>query len=138
MDAAIATGLALAVTDPAAGNVGGGGFMVIRFADGTATAIDFREPAPMAAHSEMWLDKHGEYSYAKHHNSHLSVGVPGTVAGFWKAHLLYGSQEWRRLVAPAIGLAGGGFAVTERLADRLQQLVKGRGASYTGTVAAFS
>jgi gamma-glutamyltranspeptidase/glutathione hydrolase len=138
VDAAIATGLALAVTHPAAGNVGGGGFMVIRFADGTATAIDFRETAPMAAHAEMWLDKQGEYSYAKHHNSHLSVGVPGTVAGFWKAHLLYGSQEWRRLVAPAIGLAGGGFAVTERLADRLRQLVKGRGASYTGTVAAFS
>ena len=138
VDAAIATGLALAVTHPAAGNVGGGGFMVIRFADGTATAIDFRETAPMAAHSEMWLDEQGEYSYAKHHNSHLSVGVPGTVAGFWKAHLLYGSQEWRRLVAPAIDLAGGGFAVTERLAGRLRQLVKGRGASYTGTVAAFS
>lgn len=138
VDAAIATGLALAVTHPAAGNLGGGGFMVIRFPDGTTTAIDFREKAPLAAHPEMWLDEEGEYSRTKHHYSHLAVGVPGTVAGFWKAHRLYGEQEWRRLVSPAIGLARDGFLVTERLSGSLRRFVEGRGAAYESTVAAFS
>lgn len=138
VDAAIATGLALAVTHPAAGNLGGGGFMVIRFPDGTTTAIDFREKAPLAAHPEMWLDEEGEYSRTKHHYSHLAVGVPGTVAGFWKAHRLYGEQEWRRLVSPAIGLARDGFLVTERLSGSLRRFVEGRGAAYKSTVAAFS
>jgi gamma-glutamyltranspeptidase/glutathione hydrolase len=138
VDAAIATGLALAVTHPSAGNIGGGGFMVIRFADGSTTTIDFREKAPLASHPEMWLDESGEYSRTKHHNSHLAVGVPGTVAGFWKAHRLYGNQEWRRLVIPAVGLARDGFEITERLARGLQSLVEGRGAAYVGTVASFS
>ncbi len=138
VDAAIATGFALAVTHPAAGNIGGGGFMVIRFSDGTSTAIDFREKAPLASHAEMWLDESGEYSRTTHHNSHLAVGVPGTVAGFWKAHRLYGSQEWRRSVSPAISLARDGFPVSARLAGGLRSLVEGRGAAYEGTVAAFS
>ncbi|HUO87290.1 MAG TPA: gamma-glutamyltransferase, partial [Thermoanaerobaculia bacterium] len=81
VDAAIATGFALAVTHPAAGNVGGGGFMVIRFPDGTATALDYRERAPAAAHPEMFLDAAGEYDRRLHHESHLAVGVPGSVAG---------------------------------------------------------
>ncbi len=138
VDAAIATGFALTVTHPAAGNIGGGGFMVVRFPDGTSTAIDFREKAPLASHPEMWLAESGEYSRTKHHNSHLAVGVPGTVAGFWKAHRLYGSQEWRRSVSPAISLARDGFPISERLAGGLQRLVEGRGAAYEGTVAAFS
>ncbi len=138
VDAAIATGFALTVTHPAAGNIGGGGFMVVRFPDGTSTAIDFREKAPLASHPEMWLAESGEYSRTKHHNSHLAVGVPGTVAGFWKAHRLYGSQEWRRSVSPAISLARDGFPISARLAGGLQRLVEGRGAPYEGTVAAFS
>ncbi len=138
VDAAIATGLALAVTHPSAGNIGGGGFMVIRFSDGATTALDFREKAPLASHPEMWLDESGEYSRTKHHNSHMAVGVPGTVAGFWKAHRLYGGQEWRRLVSPAVGLARDGFEIAERLARGLQRLVEGRGAAYVGTVASFS
>ena len=138
VDAAIATGFALAVTHPAAGNIGGGGFMVIRFSDGTSTAIDFREKAPLASHAGMWLDESGQYSRTMHHNSHLAVGVPGTVAGFWKAHRLYGSQEWRRSVSPAISLARDGFPVSERLAGGLRSLVEGRGAAYEATVAAFS
>tara|TARA_Y100000590_G_scaffold444776_1_gene575954 strand:+ start:2359 stop:4080 length:1722 start_codon:yes stop_codon:yes gene_type:complete len=138
VDAAIATGFALAVTHPAAGNIGGGGFMVIRFPDGTTTAIDFREKAPMAAHPDMWLDDSGEYSRTMHHNSHMAVGVPGTVAGFWKAHRLYGSRDWKRLVSPAVELAGDGFNITERLAGGLRRLVEGRGAAYEGTVAYFS
>jgi gamma-glutamyltranspeptidase/glutathione hydrolase len=138
VDAAIATGFALAVTHPSAGNIGGGGFMVIRFPDGGTTAVDFREKAPLAAHPDMWLDESGEYSRTKHHDSHMAVGVPGTVAGFWKAHRLYGSEEWRRLVLPATGLARDGFDITPRLARGLQRLVEGRGSAYEGTVASFS
>jgi len=138
VDAAIATGFALAVTHPSAGNIGGGGFMVIRFPDGGTTALDFREKAPLAAHPDMWLDESGEYSRTKHHNSHMAVGVPGTVAGFWKAHRLYGGAEWRRLVSPASSLARDGFDITERLARGLSRLVEGRGAAYEGTVASFS
>ena len=138
VDAAIATGFALAVTHPSAGNIGGGGFMVIRFPDGTTTALDFREKAPLAAHPEMWLDESGEYSRTKHHNSGLAVGVPGTVAGFWKAHQLYGSQEWEWLLRPAVDLARDGFNLTDRLARGLRRLVSGRGADYEGTLANFS
>src|SRR5204863_3453262 len=82
VDAAIATGFALAVTYPTAGNIGGGGFMVIRFPDGRATTIDFREKAPLAATEKMYVDSAGRYSARIHHESYKSVGVPGTVAGF--------------------------------------------------------
>jgi gamma-glutamyltranspeptidase/glutathione hydrolase len=116
VDAAIATGFALAVTHPTAGNIGGGGFMVIRFPDGRSTAIDFREKAPLAAHPEMWLDEGGEYSSEKHHRSYWAVGVPGTVAGFDKAHRLYGRLDWSELVTPAVELARDGFELSEGLA----------------------
>jgi len=115
VDAAIATGFALAVVHPSAGNIGGGGFMVIRFPDGRTTALDFREKAPLAAHPEMFLDENGEYSREIHHNSHLAVGVPGTVAGLALAHERYGSGEWARLVSPAAALAADGFELTEAL-----------------------
>jgi gamma-glutamyltranspeptidase/glutathione hydrolase len=124
VDAAIATGLALAVVHPTAGNVGGGGFMVIRFPDGTSTALDFREKAPLAAHPEMFLDENGEYSRDIHHNSHLAVGVPGTVAGFAMAHEKYGSGEWARLVEPAVTLAGEGFNLSEALASSFGYAVR--------------
>ncbi|MCH7565003.1 MAG: gamma-glutamyltransferase [Gemmatimonadetes bacterium] len=137
VDAAIATGLALAVTHPAAGNIGGGGFMVIRFPDGGVTALDFREKAPLAAYPRMFIDESGEYSRQIHHDSHLAVGVPGTVAGFWKAHALYGNEEWASLVSPAVTLARDGFPLTERLAGSLSRLVQRR-AEYPATVAAFS
>ena len=123
VDAAIATGLALAVTHPVAGNIGGGGFMVIRFPDGTSTAFDFREKAPLAAHPEMFLDEDGEYSYDTHHRSHLAVGVPGTVAGFAKAHETYGSSEWAALVDPAVTLARDGFVVSTRLSESLERMI---------------
>ena len=86
VDAAIATGFALSVTYPTAGNIGGGGFMVIRFPDGRATTIDFREKAPAAANPEMFTDSAGNYSATIHHRSLRAVGVPGTVAGFALAH----------------------------------------------------
>jgi gamma-glutamyltranspeptidase/glutathione hydrolase len=136
IDAAIATGFALAVTHPSAGNIGGGGFMVIRFPDGRTTAIDFRETAPAAASPEMFMDN-GQYSSRIHHNSYMSVGVPGTVAGFDKVHKLYGKLPWERLVYPALALADDGFVLSDRLARSLATFV-GRSAAYPATVAAFS
>lgn len=137
VDAAIATGFALAVTHPTAGNIGGGGFMVIRFPDGRTTSIDFREKAPLAAHPEMFLDERGQYSYQKHHNSHLAVGVPGTVAGFALAHERYGSIEWRQLVEPAVRLARDGFHVMPGLARSLENVLPAL-ARYPASLAQFS
>jgi gamma-glutamyltranspeptidase/glutathione hydrolase len=137
VDAAIATGFALAVTHPSAGNIGGGGFMVIRFPDGTTTALDFREKAPLAAEPDMWLDESGAYSSRVHHSSHMAVGVPGTVAGWDKAHRLYGSMAWSRLVAPAAGLAEEGFVLSERQAGSFASLVR-RMDDVPATVAKFS
>jgi gamma-glutamyltranspeptidase/glutathione hydrolase len=137
VDAAIATGFALAVVDPAAGNIGGGGFMVIRMPDGSATTIDFREKAPLAANPRMWLDSTGQHSSRIHHWSPKSIGVPGTVAGFDMAHHLYGSMNWSRLVYPAVALAQDGFPVGSSLASGLASLVQRRAAD-AATVAAFS
>jgi gamma-glutamyltranspeptidase / glutathione hydrolase len=137
VDAAVATGMALAVTYPAAGNIGGGGFMVIRFPDGRATTIDFREKAPAAAHPGMFLDARGEYSRDIHHNSAVSVGVPGTVAGFALAHERYGSAPWARLVEPAVTLAREGFVVSEHLAASLARVLPSM-APYPASVAAYS
>ncbi|MBT8402620.1 MAG: gamma-glutamyltransferase [Gemmatimonadetes bacterium] len=136
VDAAIATGFALAVTHPSAGNIGGGGFMIVRFPDGTTTALDFRERAPAAAHPEMFVDAAGEYSSTVHHRSHLAVGVPGTVAGFDKAHRLYGAMNWERLVYPSIVLAEDGFELSERLAGSIARFVER--VDYPATIAAFS
>ena len=137
VDAAIATGFALAVTYPVAGNIGGGGVMVIRFPDGRVTAFDFREKAPLAARPEMFLDASGEYSSKIHHDSHIAVGVPGTVAGFALAHERYGSGEWGRLVAPAVKLAGEGFAAPPGLARSLGNVLTDF-APYPASVAAYS
>ena len=137
VDAAIATGFALAVTYPTAGNIGGGGFMVIRLADGRATTIDFREKAPLAASPTMFTDAGGEYSATKHHRSHLAVGVPGTVAGFAMAHKKYGTASWKQLVDPAAKLAGDGFLVPPGLAASLSGAVA-RLKEYPATVAAYS
>lgn len=136
VDAAIATGFALAVTHPSAGNIGGGGFMVIRFPDGASTALDFRERAPGAAYPEMFVGPDGEYSSEIHHRSHRAVGVPGTVAGFDKAHKLYGAMNWERLVYPSVVLAEDGFELSERLAGSLARFVER--SPYEATVQAFS
>jgi gamma-glutamyltranspeptidase/glutathione hydrolase len=137
VDAAIATGFALAVTHPAAGNIGGGGFMVIRFPDGEVTAFDYREKAPLAATPRLFLDENGEYSARIHHNSHKAVGVPGTVAGFALAHETYGTLEWSRLVEPSVALARDGFALMPGLARSLQYAVA-RMEPHPASVAAFS
>jgi len=118
VDAAVATAFALAVTHPTAGNIGGGGFLVYRAAAGQATSYDFREAAPAGAGPEMWL-KDGKYDFDLHHNSHRSVGVPGTVAGLHLAWKEQGSKPWKDLVAPAVRLARDGFEVSHGLARSL-------------------
>ena len=118
IDAVVATGFALAVTHPTAGNIGGGGFIVYRPASGEPAAYDFREVGPSRSSPEMWLTD-GKYDFEKHHNSHLSVGVPGTVAGLHLAWKEAGSKPWKELVAPAIRLARDGFEVSHGLARSL-------------------
>jgi len=118
IDAVVATAFALAVTHPTAGNIGGGGFIVYRPASGEPMTFDFREMAPARSSPEMWL-KDGKYSSQLHHNSHLSVGVPGTVAGLYLAWKDQGSKPWKELVQPAIVLARDGFEVTHGLARSL-------------------
>jgi gamma-glutamyltranspeptidase/glutathione hydrolase len=121
VDAAIATGFALAVTYPAAGNIGGGGFMVIRLPDARATAIDFREKAPLKSHPRMFLDSANEYSRAIQHSRHTAIGVPGTVAGLALAYERYGSRtlSWTALVDQAHRLARDGFVIPPGLARSL-------------------
>jgi len=122
VDAAVATGFALAVTYPRAGNIGGGGFMMIHLAkDDRDVAIDYREAAPAAASSTMFLDAEGNADPAKSRDSALSVGVPGTVAGLAMAHQKYGSGKFTlaELIAPAIYLAQNGFLVEDDTADSL-------------------
>jgi gamma-glutamyltranspeptidase/glutathione hydrolase len=122
VDAAIATGFALAVVYPSAGNLGGGGFMLIRLADGTTTSFDFREKAPAAAHERMYVDSNGHYIRDLNHEGYLAVGVPGTVAGFAAAHKKFGTTPWKSLVGPAINLAEDGFPITWALHDDLKEL----------------
>jgi len=124
VDAAVAVGFAMAVTYPRAGNIGGGGFMVIHLArDNRDLAIDYRETAPAAASETMFLDAQGNADPEKSRDSALSVGVPGTVAGLALAHAKYGSGKFTlaELIAPAIDLAEKGFQVEDDLADSLPQ-----------------
>jgi len=109
IDAAIATGFALSVVHPGAGNIGGGGFMVIRLSDGTVTTIDFREVAPSGACRDMFLDDSMNVIEGKSWQTSWASGVPGSVAGFGMAHEKYGSAKWKTLVQPAVQLAKNGF-----------------------------
>jgi len=112
VDAAVAVHFALAVVNPAAGNVGGGGFLVARLADGETVSLDFREKAPLAATRDMYLDAEGNLT-DRSLLGHLASGVPGSVMGMWEAHRRYGTRPWADLVGPAVELAEG-FEVTER------------------------
>jgi len=122
VDAAVATAFALAVTHPTAGNIGGGGFLVLRPATGEPVAYDFREVGPSGSHAEMWLVD-GEYSFQKHHLSYQSVGVPGTVKGLYLAWQEHGKLPWKRLVKPAVALAKKGIVVTDGLARSLKRAI---------------
>ncbi|MDP2089370.1 MAG: gamma-glutamyltransferase [Flavobacteriaceae bacterium] len=115
-DAMIATDLALAVAYPFAGNIGGGGFMVYRTANGEVGALDYREKAPMAAFKEMYLDSEGNIIQDKSTLGALSVGVPGTIAGLFAVHQKFGSLPFHQLIQPAIDLAKKGVVVTENQA----------------------
>ncbi len=119
VDAAVAVGLALAVTWPSAGNLGGGGFMLVRKADGTTEAIDYRERAPLAAHRDMYLDAQGNVIKGMSTDGYRAVGVPGTVAGLALAHKRHGKLKWEDLVEPARKLAADGFEVNYHLARSL-------------------
>ena len=118
-DAAIATFWALAVINPEAGNIGGGGFFLGRTADGAEAALDFREAAPSRATRTMFLDSAGNVT-ERATIGHLAAGVPGSVAGMWEAHRRFGSRPWAELLAPAIALADG-IIMHERLARSLEE-----------------
>ena len=136
VDAAVATAFALAVTFPFAGNIGGGGFALYRPASGSPIAYDFREVAPAAASPDMFIVD-GDYKRGLHHNSHVAVGVPGTVAGLHLAWSEHGRLPWNRLVEPAITLARDGFVVSHELATSLEDVLPLM-QRYAASVAAFS
>ncbi len=120
VDAAVAVGLALAVVWPAAGNLGGGGFMIIRLADGKTTAIDYREMGPAAAHRNVYLDEQGNYIKESSTFGHKAAGVPGTVAGLAYALEKYGKLKWAEVAEPARKLAADGFPVWYQLERSLK------------------
>ena len=120
IDAAVAVGYALAVVYPAAGNLGGGGFMTVQLADGRKTFLDFREKAPLAATANMYLDKDGNVIKGASTHGYLAVGVPGSVAGFEDARAKYGTMTRAKLIAPAIKLAQQGFVLQEGDVDMLK------------------
>lgn len=120
VDAAIATQFALAVCYPVAGNIGGGGFMVVRLADGTTDALDFREMAPALAHKDMYLDEEGNVIPDLSTAGHLAAGVPGAVDGMVRAFEKYSKlKDWKALVQPSVDLARNGFVVTPKTAGGL-------------------
>ncbi len=119
-DAAVAVGFALAVVLPRAGNIGGGGFMVIYDEDSNDTyAIDYREKAPAASFRDMYLDENGEFDILKSTFGYNAIGVPGTVHGFWNVHKRFGSLPWADLIQPAIILAERGFVMSDYMAQTL-------------------
>jgi gamma-glutamyltranspeptidase/glutathione hydrolase len=120
VDAAIAAQFVLAVTLPEAGNIGGGGFMLV-YKDKKSDFIDYREQAPLSAHRDMYLDKNGDVIPYQSLIGILSSGVPGTVAGMWLAHEKYGSLTWKELVQPAFNLAQKGFKVHPKLAQSIER-----------------
>ena len=120
VDAAVATGLALAVVLPRAGNIGGGGFMVVHLKDDDKTlTIDYREKAPAAAHRDLFLNENGDYDRNKAQFSLLSAGVPGSIAGFYYALTNYGTMSWQDVLKPSIKLAEEGFVIPHDLANTL-------------------
>lgn len=133
VDAAVAVHFALAVVNPEAGNIGGGGFLILRMGD-EVLALDFREKAPLAATRGMFLDEHGAVT-DRSRIGHLAAGVPGSVAGMWEAHQRFGTLPWAELLVPAINLAQG-IVVHERLArslERCEDLLR----TYPATQATF-
>jgi gamma-glutamyltranspeptidase/glutathione hydrolase len=137
VDAAVATAFALAVTHPAAGNIGGGGFMVIRPAKGEPITIDYRERAPLKSTRTMYLDSTGKIARQLTATGYLAPGVPGTVRGLAMAHDKFGKLPWKELVSPAAELAEKGFVLSDALAKELNREVSRNMAPYPASVAAY-
>lgn len=137
VDAAVATAFALAVTHPAAGNLGGGGFMVVRTPDGKATTFDYREMAPGKATPTMYLDASGNINRSLTASGYLAPGVPGTVRGLALAHQKFGKLPWKRVVEPSAKIARDGFALHAALARELNGQLAGEMGRFPSSVAAY-
>ncbi|MBL7958691.1 gamma-glutamyltransferase [bacterium] len=120
VDAAVATAFVLAVTYPQAGNIGGGGFMLIRMKNGESAAIDYREKAPIKSHARMFLNSDGSVDTVSSNYGYLVAGIPGTVRGLEAAWKKYGKLPWKELVMPAVILAENGFQLSPQFADYLE------------------
>jgi gamma-glutamyltranspeptidase / glutathione hydrolase len=136
VDAAVATAFALAVTHPSAGNLGGGGFMIIRLPNGTATTVDYRERAPLKATATMFAPG-GKLIRALGDTGWLSAGVPGTVGGLELAHKKFGKLPWAEVVHPASELAASGWPLSSALARSINSFIAGRGGKYPSTVEVY-
>jgi gamma-glutamyltranspeptidase/glutathione hydrolase len=137
VDAAVATAFALAVTHPSAGNIGGGGFMIVRTPDGKSTAFDYRERAPLKSTRTMYLGADGEIVGDLTDTGYLAPGVPGTVRGLELAHKRFGKLPWKAVVMPAVALADNGFEMSAGLARDLNAQVAGRMRPFPASVAAY-
>jgi gamma-glutamyltranspeptidase/glutathione hydrolase len=136
VDAAVATAFAMAVTYPFAGNIGGGGFMIVRTPDGRTAAFDYRERAPGKSTPAMYLGEDGEIVRARTSTGYLAPGVPGTVRGMALAHRRFGSLPWRDVVMPSADLAANGFPISASLAQSLNGEMRSM-APYPASVAAY-
>lgn len=137
VDAAVATAFALAVTYPSAGNIGGGGFMIVRRPNGETITIDYREEAPGAATQTMYLNKAGEIDRSLTAAGYLAPGVPGTVRGLETAHKKFGKLPWKTVVMPAVRLAEEGFVISDSLARALNREVSGSMSKFPASVSAY-
>lgn len=137
VDAAVATALAMAVTHPSAGNIGGGGFMLVRTASGEIAAFDYREKAPLKAARDMYVGADGQINRSLSTTGYLAAGVPGTVRGLELAHKRFGKLPWKDVVMPAAALAEGGFEISAGLAQSLNAQVNGSMKAFPASVAAF-
>src|SRR5262245_12778527 len=136
VDAAVATAFALAVTHPSAGNIGGGGFMVVRSANGAVTTFDYREKAPAKSTRTMYM-RDGKVDISLTNEGYLAPGVPGTVRGLALAHKRFGRLPWKDVVMPAVQLAEDGFVMSAGLARGLNAQLSGVMGKYPASVAAY-
>ena len=137
VDAAVATAFALAVTHPSAGNIGGGGFMIVRTPSGNVTAFDYRERAPLTATRTMYLGADGRIDRSLTSSGYLAPGVPGTVRGLELAHKKFGRLPWRDVVMPAVELAERGFGMSQSLARGLNAQLEGAMGKFPASLAAY-
>jgi gamma-glutamyltranspeptidase/glutathione hydrolase len=137
VDAAVATAFALAVSHPSAGNIGGGGFMLVREPSGNTVAFDYREKAPLKSRPDMYLDDQGKINRRLTSEGYLAPGVPGTVRGLEMAHKRFGKLPFKEVVTPAADLAGNGFILTKNLANDLNRQLSGAMGKYPASAEAY-